>query len=225
MSDARPLAVLGGTFDPIHYGHLRTALELYEGLDLCELRLIPAGQPPHRQAPSASAAQRLDMVQLAVEDDPILDWDDRECHRRGPSYTVDTLADLRAELGPQQSVVLVLGADAFAHLHAWERWQQLLELAHIVVVHRPGTPLPDQGQAAKLLTQCGVESPAALADCPAGHILPWPVTPLDISSSRIREHIAAGGSARYLVPNPVWRYICSHGLYQARPTADPNSYR
>ena len=137
----KPMGLLGGTFNPIHHGHLRLALELYERLDLAEVRFIPSAYPPHRKQPSVSSQLRLKMVQAAIADVPGLKVDDRELWRSGPSYTVDTLSDLRDDY-PHQPLCLILGMDAFMGLPYWYQWERLIHLAHFLVVVRPDTVLP-----------------------------------------------------------------------------------
>ena len=209
------IGIFGGTFDPVHYGHLRPALELAELLSLQEVRLIPCATPPHRDLPQASAEHRLDMLQLAVSDEPGLVVDERELQRGGCSYMVDTLRSLREELG-DTPICLLLGSDAFMELASWHEWQQIIALAHIVVAHRPGWQLEqlDRGEITELLEQSQVSSAELLAGSPAGHILLQPVTPLAISATAIRALIAAGRSARFLVPDRVWEYIDLNKLYR-----------
>lgn len=211
-----PVGIFGGTFDPVHFGHLRSALEMLETLGLAEVRLVPCGQPPHRHPPRADAAARRAMLELAVAGQPGLRVDARELERPGPSYMVDTLASLRAELGATP-LCLLLGSDAFLGLPQWHRWQELLSLAHLVVMHRPGWGL-DQSPAsplAALLAARRVHTAADLAPQPAGHILLTAVTPLDISATAIRTLIGAGRSPRYLLPDAVWEHIRARGWYNA----------
>lgn len=214
-STRRPVGVFGGTFDPVHFGHLRSALELSEQLSLQRMLLIPSALPPHRAQPRVGGEQRLAMLQLAVADEPSLEVDPRELQRSGPSYMVDTLASLRTELG-ETPLCLCLGVDAFLGLPDWHRWERLLELAHVVVAHRPGWSLggslPDALET--LLREHLREGAAALTGAPAGSIVLQPVTPLAISATAIRECIAAGRSARYLLPDPVWHYILEQKLYR-----------
>ncbi|GAB4289281.1 MAG: nicotinate-nucleotide adenylyltransferase [Thiohalomonadaceae bacterium] len=207
------VGILGGTFDPVHFGHLRAALEAQEVLGLAEVRLLPCGQPPHREPPRASATDRLAMLELAAAGQPGLRVDRRELERSGPSYMVDTLASLRAELGAAP-LCLLLGSDAFLGLPQWHRWRELLQLAHLVVLHRPGwtlesVPVP----LAEVLAAHRLATAAALTARPAGGILLQPVTPLDISATAIRAQIAAGRSPRYLLPDAVWDYIRRRDLY------------
>ncbi len=207
------IGILGGTFDPIHFGHLRTALDMLQALRLSELRFLPCGTPPHRAPPIASGAQRLAMLRLAVADEPGLEIDTRELDRAGPSYMVDTLSSLREEVGVTP-LVLIVGTDAFLGLPTWHRWLQLGELAHIVVAHRPGwVPEPAAELAAWMETR-RVAEVSALHAAPAGRVLFQEVTQLDIAASRIRALIAAGHSARFLAPASVLGYIRTEHLYQ-----------
>ncbi len=200
---SRPLAILGGTFDPIHNGHLRVAWEAAETLD-AELRLIPARLPPHRDAPVADAELRAELLRRALTGQNRLALDLRELRRSGPSYTVDTLAELRAELGPQRPLVLLVGADAFAALNAWHRWREIFELAHIGVLSRPGRSVA--ALAPELLaeiTDRRRSEPLAVHAAPSGSVVTIPVTALDISSSKIRAMLAAGREPRYLLPDAL----------------------
>ncbi len=212
------IGIFGGTFDPVHIGHLRPALELFEILRLEELRLIPAGTPPHRRAPRASSTQRLAMLQQAIAGQPGFVVDEREIRRTGPSYMVDTLTELRAELGEQRPLCLLLGMDAFLGLSSWHRWEEIPRLAHLVVSHRPGwSPehLDDHGgPLAELADRCLVIDPRELTRTPAGLIFMQPVTQLDISSTRIRALIRGGRNPRYLLPDEIWRHIQEKQLYR-----------
>lgn len=216
------IGLFGGTFDPVHYGHLRPALEIVAAMKLDEMRFIPAAQPPHRQAPVASASQRREMLELALADQPGFVLDDRELKRAGPSYMIDTLISLRAELGAACPLCLVLGLDAFTGLSSWHRWQELLDHAHIVIAKRPLTEqqMPDQQADAAdslqaLLTERLTENPGQLKTHPAGRLYQVEVTQLAISATRIRADCASGKSCRYLMPEPVYEYIQRNGLYQS----------
>ena len=216
MTDASrpgPLAVLGGTFNPVHYGHLRSAVELVEHLGFAELRLMPCASPPHRDTPTCSAEHRAAMVELAVAGESTLACDRRELNRAGPSYTIDSLQELRSERGAAASICLVMGCDAFLAIDSWRDWQRLLEFAHIVVIGRPGWQLPTTGPVAAWLTTHRAHSAAALAAAPAGTIHIEELRPLAISSTEIRSLLQSGNSVRYLLPEPVIDYIQSHGLY------------
>jgi nicotinate-nucleotide adenylyltransferase len=209
-----PVAVLGGTFNPVHYGHLRSAMELVEHLQLQQLRLMPCAVPPHREAPACSARDRAAMVELAVAAEPRLACDTRELQRVGKSYTIDSLMELRGELGAQQSLCLVMGCDAVLEIESWHRWQELLDWAHIVVIARPGWQLPERGAVAAWLQDNRLPGVNALQLQPAGGIIVEELRPLAISSTEIRELLAAGQSVRYLLPEPVLEYIQTHTLYQ-----------
>ena len=202
-------------FDPIHYGHLRTAHELCELLALERIAFVPAGDPPHRAAPLADAATRVAMVGAAIAGDDRFYVDERELRRSGPSYTVLTLAELRAERGAQP-IVLILGMDAFAGLDRWHRAAELIGLAHLVVALRPRATLPAAGLQKTLLDERLCEDPAELAGRPAGLVHVCRNTQIDLSSSAVREVIAAGRDPRYLMPEAARRIILATGSY-ARP--------
>ncbi len=209
--------IYGGTFDPVHHGHLRLALEVSERLGSVPVNLVPCHIPPHRGETGATAAQRLRLLELAIAGEPCLHIDDRELRREGASYTADTLRQLRNELGADAPLVMVVGTDAFAGFDRWREWQQIPGLAHIIVVRRPGTALDREGEPARLLAERGVESADALCGQASGCVLeldpPW----LDISATGIRERIGDGQSPRYLVPDAVWAEIQRMGLYGACP--------
>jgi nicotinate-nucleotide adenylyltransferase len=212
------IGLLGGTFDPIHFGHLRMAEELAEALGIDQVRLIPAGNPPHRGQPRAEARHRLEMARRAVVGNPRCVLDDREIARDRPSYSVDTLADLRGALPAGTPLVLFMGSDAFLGLATWHEWRRLFDLAHIAIAHRPGfspnlweDALPDdlRRQLAKRLS----EQPGELAEAPAGRIFPHAITQLDISASQIRDRCLRGKSLRYLLPDALIDYIHENRLY------------
>ena len=215
---AAPIGILGGTFDPIHYGHLRLAQEVAEKLRLAEVRFLPSGTPPHRSSPGAPAADRLAMVQLAVTGNSLLTVDPRETLRAGPGYTVDTLMAIRAETGPAQSLVLMLGADAFLELATWSRWHQLFELAHVAVAYRPGFPVDTwqsrmpQPLAAEYNKRL-MRQPLGIHTAPAGGIVVVPIAALDISATLIRDSIRDGANPRYLLPEQIIKYIHDNDLY------------
>ncbi len=209
-----PIGVFGGTFNPVHYGHLRSALELAERLELEHVRLMPSAEPPHRAAPRCSAEHRAAMVELAVAGEPRLLCDTRELRRPGPSYTVDSLIELREEFGSGRSLCMVLGCDALLGIDRWQRWQELLSLAHIVVIARPGWSLPERGVVADWLHQHRLPAAQELRSAPCGGILVEELRPLAISSTEIRELLASRRSARYLMPQTVIDYIESRHLYQ-----------
>lgn len=207
-----PIGILGGTFDPIHNGHLRLAVEAQEQCGLSEVHFIPSGTPPHRSAPHASATDRLHMVQLAVHSNPAFLADQRETYRTDACYTVDTLTALRAELGAQPPLCLLLGSDAFAQLHTWHQWQRLFALAHIVVMQRPGQPLGNALAKAdpNLLHEYSsrlAPSPKVLHESPAGHIVVLNIPALEVSSTDIRRRCVEGKNIHALVPDSVAHFI------------------
>jgi len=216
-----PIGIFGGTFDPIHYGHLRPALELLETLELAGVRFIPCRIPAHRGLPQVTAEQRLALVRLALADQPGFMADDRELRREGPSYMVDTLASLREDVGPETPLCLIVGADAFRELHTWRRWRELTDWAHIVVMQRPGVlqSLPtalETFMAPRVLSDI-----QALRQNPAGGILFQPVTQLSISATQIRALLAHGRSPRYLLPEAALAYIHGRALYRAWSAPHP----
>ncbi|SIT66449.1 nicotinate-nucleotide adenylyltransferase [Ectothiorhodosinus mongolicus] len=213
------IGVLGGTFDPVHYGHLRPAWELQEQLKLGRLLIIPCARPAHRGPPVASVEQRLSMLRLALADQQSLQLDEREIQRPGPSYMMDTLAELRAEYGPNQAMSLIVGMDAFAAIEQWHDWQALLGLAHVVVTHRPGSSKVDPPFIWK---DAQVDSRQKLDESPSGHILYVSVTQLDISASRIRRLLQDGHSPRFLLPDSVLSYIEQQRLYRHHETQHPS---
>jgi nicotinate-nucleotide adenylyltransferase len=202
----RPIGLFGGTFDPLHYGHMRTALELLEALKLSEVRFMPTGSPPHREQPQAPAQVRLAMVRAAVADQSAFVVDDREIRRTGVSYSVDTLTELRSEY-PQRSLCLLLGMDAFLGLPNWHRWRELLDLAHIIVAHRPGWRAPTMGPLGEVMVDRGTGSVRDLHEQRAGRVYVHAVTQLEISSTELRQLIGAGLDPQYLVPEEVRRII------------------
>ncbi len=212
------IALLGGTFDPVHYGHLRFADEVRHALGLTEVRLVPAADPPHRAGPSASAVDRLAMLRLGAAEFPGLVVDDRELRRGGKSYSVLTLSELRNEF-PDTPLLLLLGADAFRGLPGWHRWRELLDLAHIVVVERPGVNL-EAGLPAPLVEPWRdrlVTDPGLLLGRPAGSIFVQPIAPQAISATTIRAMLAKGSVSAAklhgLLPPAVLAYIELHHLY------------
>jgi len=207
------VGIFGGTFDPIHIAHLRMALEIKQQLHLDEMRLLPCYLPPHRPAPGATAEERVAMLKIALQDCAELVIDERELQRDKPSYTYDTLCELRAEVGEQVSLCLCMGMDSFVTLDTWHNWDQLLQLAHIVVVARPGWFLPESGAVADLLNVHRNDSDA-IAQQAAGAIVVLEQRLLAISATDIRTQIRAGNSPQFLVPDGVWSYIRNHQLYQ-----------
>lgn len=199
----RPIALLGGTFDPVHLAHLRVAWEAAEVLD-AEVRLMPANVPPHRPAPVASASHRVRMLEAALAGQHRLTLDTRELNRAEPSYTFETLRELRAELGPQQPLVLLVGADAFSAFATWHRWREIFALGHIAVLTRPGHHPKMADELAAAVAERQANDAAALRQAPANRVLDLPVTPLEISASAVRALLAAGREPRWLLPDALF---------------------
>ena len=208
------VAVFGGTFDPVHYGHLRTALEVREQLQTSDFRFLPAGRPPHRSGPVTDGRHRLAMLNLAVGNDSGFRIDERELNRAGPSYMTDTLRDLRSEVD-HAPLVLVIGQDAANTLNDWHQWREIFSLAHLVIMTRAGDP---GNYAQDLEHELGGRRIASVSDLRSrvsGCVLNIEVTSLSVSSSGIRKMIRDGKSPRFLLPDPVMDYIREHGLYQS----------
>ena len=213
-SARKTIALFGGTFNPVHFGHLRMALELKELLGFDEMRLLPSHQPAHREEPGVTANARREMLALALENCPELLLDERELQREGPTYTVDTLEALRAELGDDVSISFCMGLDSLLGLPAWHRWERLIQLAHLVVVTRPGWQLPRDGEVAELLAAHRGEA-QDLKQRAAGSILLREQTLLPISATGIRSLIASDRSPQFLLPERVLDYIQTHQLYKS----------
>lgn len=210
----RRIGILGGTFDPVHIGHLRSALEVAEFMDLDELRLLPNARPPHRDTPQVAAQDRLAMVRCAVAGVERLSVDDRELSRDKPSYSIDSLESLRAELGANDQLFLLMGWDAFCGLPGWHRWEELLKHCHILVLQRPDADVEPPDELRNLLAARSESDPTAMSG-PAGNISFVWQTPLSVSATQIRQLLASGKSVRFLVPDAVLAYIETHGLYRA----------
>jgi len=204
--------ILGGTFDPIHFGHLRTAIELQQTLELSSVRLIPCHQPVHRKSPTTSPTHRLAMAKLAIIGEPSLTVDTCEIEREAPSFTVDTLELLRAKL-PSTPLCLFMGIDALLGLPNWHRWQEILTLAHIVVAHRPHYELPTNGIISDLLKKHLQDSALSVHQQLAGHIILQSVTALEISATYIRDQFLTNKNPRYLLPDSVYNYIKEQKVY------------
>ncbi len=214
------LGIFGGTFDPIHYGHLRTAFELLQALRFDEVCFVPSGDPPHRGQTYADAELRLEMVKVATQGQQGFSVDDRELRRDGPSYTIHTLATIREER-PNVSLGLIVGMDAFLGLTSWHRWEEILDLAHIVVAHRPGWHIPDVGDLGELISTRGTKRVEDMHESRHGNVFVHAVTQLEIASTEIRDLIAAGRDPRFLMPDAVRAVILDSSCYapQGRPMA------
>ena len=213
-TSAAAVGVFGGSFDPVHYGHLRAALELALTFSIEEVRLIPNGQPPHRTQAQASSEQRQIMLELALANAEHLVLDTCELNRKGLSYTFDTLSALRQQRGPKLPIIFGMGADAFGQIANWHRADELLEVAHIAVLTRPGTELSQISGEALPFELNWSQSPDELLSQASGFLYKLEMTPLAISSTRIRQQIKRGWSAQYLLPDSVNHYISEQGLYR-----------
>ena len=212
MTIGSAIGIFGGTFDPVHFGHLRAASEVKEMLGLSEFRLLPAGSPPHRRSTYASGLHRLAMLRLAVADHPDLLVDDREVRRLGASYMVDTLRDIREGEG-DRPLILMVGQDAANQLDSWHQWRQLFELAHLVIMTRPKSRHDYAAELAADIDSRTVSENAPLFNQPTGLVRYLEVTQLAISSTDIRRQIHHGGSPRFLLPDRILGYIDYHQLY------------
>jgi len=206
------IGILGGSFDPVHYGHLRPALEVQQFLGLDEIRLVPSLLPPHRPQPQASPQQRVAMLSAAVDNYPVFKVDTREFDREGPSYTLDTLISLREEM-PGVDLCLLVGMDAFQVLASWHRWRELTDHCHMVVLDRPGAQLPTQGELADFIRLHRVMEPEKLGKQSFGLLYFHAVSQLQISSTAIRKLLASGGDAGFLLPERVLDVVRSKSLY------------
>ena len=209
----KPIGIFGGTFDPIHYGHLRSAFEMLQALDFAEVRFILCSDPPHRGATYASAAQRYELVEIAISGQDGFVADDRELRRSGPSYTIDTVSALREEF-PDHPLGLIIGMDAFLGLATWHRWDEILDYAHIIVAHRPGWKAPDIGVLGELIMEHGTHRVDDLHANRSGLVHIHAVTQLEIASTEIRELVAAGRDPRFLMPDAVRDAIQAMELYK-----------
>lgn len=207
------IGIYGGTFDPIHFGHLRSALDVAEQLGLSKVLMIPSAQPPHRETPVVSVEHRWQMLQLALEGQQLMVADDREIQRKGPSYTYDTLTELRQEYNGE-ALCLIQGGDVFQKLHTWHRWQELLDLTHIVVMRRAGENVLWDALVEKRYSQCLTNDKTELESKAAGKIIELDVVPLSISATQIRDKILMNKEIKYLLPDKVLAHIDKHKLYR-----------
>lgn len=210
---SEPYVFMGGTFDPIHHGHLRTALEIQQWMGVAQVKLVPTGKPVHKDEPGRSAAQRLAMVELAVAGESALVADDREVCALQASYTLYTLQSLRAELGEKVPICMIIGMDSYQGLPGWREWERFTDFAHLIVVKRPGYDLPETDLLTAFTRKHETTSLEHLLSTAAGNVLFHELTPLGISATQIRETIARGESPRYLLPDTVWNYIQTNRLY------------
>lgn len=215
MPDLPLLTLYGGTFDPIHYGHLRSVEALAQRVKLKSVIIMPNNVPPHRPQPGASSAQRKEMIELAIADHPLFTLDDRELTRPTPSWTVETLEQLRAELGPEQPLGFIIGHDSLLSLHRWHRWERLLTLCHLLVTQRPGYPLTmETPEQQTWLAQNVTHSVDQLHQQPAGKVFLASTPHYDISATTIRHRIENNQPCDDLLPPDVLAFILQHGLYR-----------
>lgn len=211
------LGIFGGAFDPVHFGHIKPAVALQARFGFEQIRFIPCRQAPHKTAAGASAQHRRDMLGLVTHSIPEFIVDDRELRRPGPSYTIDTLRELREEIGTTQILVLILGVDAFADFCSWHKYDEILSICHIMLLRRPGYRLADQGCEHVLYEKHGTDQVTQVLEAPHGSIYLSDEQEFDISSSVIRRCVAEGRQPRYLLPGNVWNYIRKHDLYRDPP--------
>ncbi len=210
------MALFGGTFDPIHFGHLRPVEQLAHEIQLEKVILLPNNVPPHRPQPEATPAQRLKMAQLAVEDNSLFCVDSRELQRNTPSYTIETLETLRKEHGTQQPLAFIIGQDSLLTLYKWHRWESLLDVCHLVVLGRPGYARElDTPELQRWYNAHKTEDAGQLRQRPHGLIYQANTPLLDISATEIRQRRHEGRDCSDLLPFSVERYIESQGLYSA----------
>lgn len=209
-STQQRIGLFGGTFDPVHFGHLRTAVELAESFSLSQLKLLPNHRPAHRDQPMASTTQRIEMLEIAIQNIPQLVVDSREAMRDTASYTFDTLGEFKSE-HPDATLIFFLGQDAFSAFESWHRWREIMDLANLVVIDRPDAQLGDW--ATRLMQTQAEKVGHRIADAAAGVIERHTVTQLAISATDIRQRIANRQSVDFLVPAPVKQYIVEHRLY------------
>ena len=209
---AGPMALFGGTFDPVHYGHLRCADEVRQTLGLKTLYLLPAGSPPHRGQPQATVEQRLQMLQLACQEFPSLKIDDRETRRHGPSYMVDTLQEIRTSHG-DQPILLLIGQDAANLLQTWYQWERLFELASLVILTRPGSHSRYTPEVAEQMRSRSVKAVHDLLNSTSGSVFHLQVESIDVSASKIKDYIRSGQDPGPMLPAAILEYIRQNRLY------------
>ncbi len=206
-----PILILGGTFDPIHFGHLKPALETLDAIGYAQLLLVPAARPPHRRAPLATAEQRLAMARLAADTDKRIEVDDRELHRQGPSWTIDTLQSFRKQW-PQRPLALLIGEDSLHQFSTWKHWQDIPQLAHIVAMHRPG----EQRSLPQWASKRAIQNPEILKKQPAGRFFFVKVSPNPVSATTLRARLRRGEDVSGMIPDKVIDYIQQNQLYRGK---------
>ena len=209
------IGIYGGTFDPVHYGHLRPAIDVYSELGLSEVRLIPTGVPAHRDLPMASSEQRFQMLLLAIDNVAGLSIDDREIQRDGPSYMIDTIRSLQAEF-PNEKFCLIVGMDAFIGFESWRDWKTIVELVNIVITYRPNFDINSiaESDLKKYIHGAETKNKDEFLASPGGHCFFCPVTQLDISATKIRALVKKGSVLNFLLPDAVIAYLQQNQIYQ-----------
>ncbi len=208
------LGIFGGSFDPPHFGHIKSALELIERFSFGQIRLIPSQLSPLKDNVHASANHRWQMVNLVCSGHEKLLADNRELKRQAPSYTIDTLLELREEFGEQQSMVLIIGIDAFVSFCKWYRYEEILSLCHILLMQRPSYSMPKSGCEAEFYNLNNTQDFKILMNSPHGKIFLSDLEKIDVSSTIIRDMISADKQPKYLLPGNVWNYIRRNKLYK-----------
>ena len=208
------VALLGGTFNPIHFGHLNLANCLVDYLQVESVRMIPCAIPPHRETPSVSAEQRLAMLQLAIDDHPLLTSDDLELRKSTPSYSIETVQQIRQQVGEETPLFFCIGMDSLLTIDSWHHWQQLLDYCHLAICPRPGYKLPIKGHLAEWIEQNLCDDIERVKTLAQGclHLCKIPLK--DISSTAIRDSIKCAQSIDHLTPKPVVNFITKHSLYE-----------
>ena len=213
-TSAAPLGLLGGTFDPVHNAHLALAHAALRELGLSGVRWIPSGRPGHRDMPATPVEHRLAMLRLALAGEPRFTLDETDALSAGPTYTVNTLARLRRELGPSLPLVFIIGADQLAALDTWRDWQRLFDSTHIAVAERPGHPVERERLSAPLAAALAEREATTVGVQAAGRIIRFAMAPLDVSATAIRAALAQNKTPGTQLPAPVLSYIQSHALYR-----------
>jgi len=203
------IGINGGTFDPIHLGHLRPALEVQKALGLEEVRFIPCSQPVHRNQPSVSAKHRCKMIELAIQSQSSFILDKTEIEQNKPSYMINTLKILSKRYN-NKSLVLMMGTDAFAKFTTWHQWEEILKLANLAITHRPSEPIPQEGKIGQVFQHHWVPKLSKKT----GQIVDIPITQLDLSATALRNYLKQGDCIDFLMPDSVVQYIKQHQLYQ-----------
>ena len=208
------LGIFGGSFDPVHFGHIKTALALLERFNFEQICFVPCRRSPFKQKVYASARHRWRMLNLIVGSNDRLAADDRELRRSGPCYTIDTLKESREETKGHKSLVLIMGMDAYSGFCQWRDYKEILSLCNMMLLQRPGYALAEQGCEKELYDRHAANDIMAISTALNGRIYLSDEKKFDVSSTAIRQAVVAGDQPRYLLPGSVWNYICEHNLYR-----------